>query len=155
MGAAGQRRDRAVLELSRGAIYGAFATVPMSLAFGIARAAGAIGRLPPRLIVDELLPALPQPARAAAEWVLHFGYGAGCGAAYALLVRSPARGAAAGTAFRLAVWGLGYEGWVPLIGVLPPAHRDDRSRAASILVAHVVYGAALGLTARAEARRAR
>jgi hypothetical protein len=143
------------LHLARGALAGFTATVLMSAAFGVAQLAGAIGRLPPRLIVDELVPALPRPARTALEWVLHFGYGAGCGAAYALLVRSSTGGAGAGTAFGLAVWAGGYEGWVPALGALPPAHADDRSRAATILLAHVVYGAALGAAARAIGRRIR
>jgi hypothetical protein len=141
------------LRLAGGALAGLAATVPMSAAFGIAQLAGAIGRLPPRLIVDELVPSLPRPARAALEWVLHFGYGASCGAAYALLVRPSARGAGAGTVFGLAVWAGGYEGWVPALGALPPAHRDDRSRAVTILLTHVVYGAALGIVARAVGRR--
>lgn len=56
--------------------------------------------------------------------------------------------AATGAAFGLAVWAAGYEGWVPAMGVLPPAHRDKRSRALTMLAAHLVYGAVLGVASR-------
>jgi len=116
----------------------------MSVAFGIGQVAGAIDRLPPRLIVDRIFPALPVPARASLEWLLHFGYGAAGGSAYSMAARPAKRGPLTGSLFGLAVWAAGYEGWVPALGVLPPAHRDRRARAVTILLAHLVYGAALG-----------
>jgi hypothetical protein len=80
--------------------------------------------------------------------VLHFGYGGAAGAAYAAVARPETRGVLTGSLFGLAVWAGGYEGWVPMIGALPPAHRDRRGRALTILLAHVVYGGALGAVAR-------
>jgi hypothetical protein len=127
---------------------GLAATGVMSVAFGIGRLVGAIDRLPPRRIVDRLLPSLPGPARGPLEWVLHFGYGGAAGAAYAAVARPETRGVLTGSLFGLAVWAGGYEGWVPMIGALPPAHRDRRGRALTILLAHVVYGGALGAVAR-------
>jgi hypothetical protein len=41
-----------------------------------------------------------------------------------------------------------YEGWVPAAGIMPPAHRDRPSRSATMVVAHAVYGAVLGLWTR-------
>lgn len=120
----------------------------MSVAFGIGQLAGAMDRLPPRLIVDRLLPVLPERARGPAAGILHLGYGATGGAAYAVLTRPGGRGAVTGSLFGLAVWAGGYEGWVPAAGVLPLAHRDRRGRAVTILLAHVTYGAALGMVAR-------
>jgi len=134
--------------LLRGVVSGLAATGAMTVAFGIGRMTGAIGRLPPRLIVDTLLPALPVRARGPLAGILHTGYGAAGGAAYAAMARPAARGALTGLLFGLAVWLGGYEGWVPAAGVLPPAHRDRRARAVTILLAHVVYGAALGDVAR-------
>lgn len=105
-------------------------------------------RLPPRLIVDRLLPALPERARGPVAGVLHVGYGAAAGAAYGAMTRPASRGALTGTIFGLAVWAGSYEGWVPAARVLPPTHRDRRARAVTILLAHVVYGTTLGAVAR-------
>ena len=76
------------------------------------------------------------------------GYGATAGVAYAALTRPASRGPLTGTFFGLAVWAGSYEGWVPAAHVLPPTHRDRRARAITILLAHVVYGATLGVVAR-------
>jgi hypothetical protein len=140
--------------LRSGLVSGVAATGAMSVAFGIARLAGAIGRLPPRLLLDRLVPSLPEQARGPLEWALHFGYGAAAGATYAVAARPGRRGALTGTLFGLAVWLVGYEGWVPMVGALPPAHHDRRGRAGTILLAHVVYGAALGAVGRRLSRPA-
>jgi len=42
------------------------------------------------------------------------------------------------------VWFVSYQGWVPALGLLPPAHRDRPGRPATMLIAHWVYGATLG-----------
>lgn len=52
-----------------------------------------------------------------------------------------------GATYGFVVWNAGYEGWLPLLGILPPAHRDARGRAITMLVAPTVYGVALGATA--------
>jgi hypothetical protein len=41
------------------------------------------------------------------------------------------------------IWLVSYQGWVPALGIMPPASRDRRGRVATMLVAHWVYGAAL------------
>jgi hypothetical protein len=135
---------RAVL---RGLLSGLAATGAMSILFGLGQAAGAMDRLPPRLIVDRLLPVVPQGARGPVAGTLHVGYGAAGGAAYALVAPPTVRGPLTGLLFGLAVWAGSYEGWVPAAGVLPPAHRDRPRRAVTILLAHVVYGATLGVVA--------
>jgi hypothetical protein len=50
------------------------------------------------------------------------------------------------------VWLAGYEGWLPMMGILPPAHRDDRGRVGTMVAAHLVFGAALGFVLRRRAR---
>ena len=49
-----------------------------------------------------------------------------------------------GATYGFLVWAAGYEGWVPMLGILPPAHRDRRSRVATMMLAHLVYGSVLG-----------
>jgi hypothetical protein len=39
---------------------------------------------------------------------------------------------------------VGYEVVMPAATGMPKAHRDKRRRAVTILIAHIVYGAALG-----------
>ena len=101
---------------------------------------------PPRMMVDHLLPRLPRRSGDVLALVAHFGFGAASGALTAAAVRSRTvrRPALAGLGAGLVVWASAYEGWVPLAGVLPPAHRDHRGRAATMLTAHVVFGLALG-----------
>lgn len=75
--------------------------------------------------------------------VSHVAFGALGGAAYALLPRSGPpwlRGAATG----LVIWGSAYQGWVPALGILPPASQDRPARPAVMVAAHVVYGVVLG-----------
>lgn len=56
--------------------------------------------------------------------------------------------------FGLTVWAASYGGWLPIAGVLPPAHRDKPGRAFSIIAAHIVYGVTLGLLERKTGSRA-
>lgn len=125
----------------------------MTAVFLAARAAGALGTLPPVLILEKLAGRRRRRRHpeAVQRWAIaaHLAYGAGAGAAFALLLRrlprtAPQRGAIAGTAWGVAVWLGSYEGWLPLVGILPPAHRDVRSRSRAIGIAHVVWGATLG-----------
>ncbi|MDQ1512606.1 MAG: hypothetical protein QOC59_448 [Microbacteriaceae bacterium] len=115
----------------------------MSVVLVAAAAAGLMRDQPPVLIVRKFLPNLPEPLVQAASWTAHFGYGVAGGVLHDVLLRArptPANG----VAFALALWAASYEGWVPVAGVLPPAHADDRRRVATMIAAHVVYGATLG-----------
>jgi hypothetical protein len=47
------------------------------------------------------------------------------------------------------VWLGSYAGWIPALDLLPPPDRDRRGRPPSMIVAHWVYGAALGASLRA------
>jgi uncharacterized membrane protein YagU involved in acid resistance len=129
-----------------GAVAGAVATVVMSVHMLGRPSVDRIGTPPPQRIVSQLLPREPVPARRAWAVALHLGIGASAGVVYALTRRH--RGPLSGALFGLAVWAVGYEVLVPLIGVLPPAHDDDPGRRAALLQAHLVYGAMLGAVAR-------
>lgn len=132
----------------RGAAAGVAATTAMSVFLLAAQRRGWLQKQPPRIIVEKLVPELSQRQERRAALIAHFGYGTGGGTAYGLLVRMLPANAATGAAFGLAVWAAGYEGWLPAMGVLPPAHRDKRSRALTMLAAHLVYGAVLGVASR-------
>jgi hypothetical protein len=51
----------------------------------------------------------------------------------------------------LSVWALSYQGWVPALGILPPASRDQPGRQWTMVAAHVVYGVVLGAMERRHA----
>jgi hypothetical protein len=145
--------------LTAGFASGVLATLPMSAVMWAAQRAGLLGRMPPAKITDAAAravrhrPPRGRPRRVAAA-ALHLGFGGAAGAAYAWWAargrrrRGPAQGAAFGTL----VWLASYAGWVPALGILPPPERDRPGRPASMLLAHWVYGAALGAGLRASPR---
>lgn len=79
----------------------------------------------------------------AASLAAHFGYGATTGALYPLLGERRARTSAIGVAYGLGVWALSYLGWIPAARILEPATRQPPQRNLLMLLAHVVWGAAL------------
>jgi hypothetical protein len=131
----------------RGAAAGAAATAALTTVFGAAGASGLIHRQPPEKIVRTLLPPLPTTAKEALALASHAAYGMGGGALYASLVPQRLQGAGTGTLFGAVIWLAGYDGWLPAMRILPPAHEDRPGRAGSIFVAHLVYGWTLGWTA--------
>jgi uncharacterized membrane protein YagU involved in acid resistance len=87
------------------------------------------------------------PGLIAATGVLHFGYGAATGALYPLVadhVRAPP--VVTGVAFGLGVWAASYLGWIPAARLLRPATQQPAERNMVMILAHVAWGAALGLT---------
>jgi hypothetical protein len=132
----------------QGAIGGIAATVTMSVALGLSDLTGVMNKQPPRMIVSKLMPQLSRDDTDVVAVVSHIGYGTSAGALYGALVKPSSRGLGSGIGFGLALWAAGYEGWLPALGVLPPAHKDKPGRAITMLLAHVVYGATLGLASR-------
>ena len=131
-------------QVLRGLAFGAIATVPMTAAFWAARRAGFLDELPPHKAVRSVAPAIPEPGLSWASAIAHLLVGGVAGATYSVLPER-IRGPVTGTVFGLAVWAVGYEGVMPAATEIAPAHRDKRQRALTILVAHVIYGSALGL----------
>jgi hypothetical protein len=142
--------------LSAGFASGVLATLPMSAVMWSAQRAGLLGRMPPAKITDAASRAVRHRpprgrARKIAAAALHLGFGGVAGAAYAWWAargrgrRGPAQGAAFGTL----VWLGSYAGWVPALGIMPPPERDRPGRPSSMILAHWVYGAALGAQLRA------
>ena len=135
-------------QVVQGAVAGLAATGAMSSVLWVAERAGALHGLPPRLIVDHLLPGLTDRSAARAATLLHLVIGASSGA----LLGGALRGRGRGVPFGLLLWAIGYEGVVPVLGVLPPAHRDRPLRVATMIGAHVVYGSVLGRALRSASR---
>ena len=141
-----------------GAIGGLGATLLMSAVMLAARRAGVSPQLPPDRIAEEGIEQVKDaPATEDEEAVVaslgHFAFGAGAGALYGGMTAPVARlpmpvAMAAGLAFGTAVWLVSYQGWVPALGILPPASRDHPGRVATMVVAHWVFGAALAASAR-------
>lgn len=88
---------------------------------------------------------LPPLVGWAVKLARHFGYGAACGAVYALLIGLVRPAMLAGVLAGLAVWKASYDGWIPTLGIMPPPEQDERGRTTAMVLAHLAYGAALGL----------
>jgi len=135
-----------------GALAGTLATLPMSAVMLAAQRLGLMGKQPPAKITDAALDATridpPPPQRRGLAVVAHFAFGAAVGALFsAMHRRAPRVGRATveGVAFGSVVWAASYAGWVPALGIMPPPTEDRPGRPASMIVAHWVFGAALGL----------
>lgn len=123
---------------------GASATVPMTLEFLAARRAGFLDEIPPHKAIRSVAARMTEPKLSLASALAHLAIGGLAGAAYTVLVPARLRGIATGVIFGLGVWATGYEFVMPAATDIAPAHRDRRPRAASILIAHIIFGATLG-----------
>ena len=138
-----------------GGLAGLVATAPMSaVMLGLRRLLPRVEQyaLPPRQItvaatrkagVEEHF---DEPVSSLMTVLAHFGYGAAAGALYAPLSRrAPLPPVAAGIAYGLVVWTTSYLGLLPALGLISPAINHPARRNALMIVAHVVWGAALAL----------
>ena len=136
-----------------GALGGALGTAAMSAVMLGAQRMGLMGEQPPKKIAEAALgeaggPSVSEPEENTLATVAHFGFGATMGALFGLLhhrVRPGLPPVATGSTFGLAVWALAYKGVVPALGIMPPPDEDRRGRPASMVVAHLVWGATTGL----------
>lgn len=138
-----------------GSIAGAVATLPMTGEFWLARRARVIDELPPHKAIRSVTSRLPEPRLSLVAAIAHLMVGAGAGAVYGALTPQRLRGWRSGVIFGIGVWATGYEIVMPRATSMPPAHRDDRKRVVTILVAHLIYGSALGLVLASIGRRRR
>jgi uncharacterized membrane protein YagU involved in acid resistance len=144
-----------VARVAAGATAGFAATGPMTLVMAAGRE-GLPEReqypLPPRTITERTAQAadlgqrMTDAQKEAATAVGHFGYGAATGAVYGVLAPLlPFGPVLNGVAFGLGVWAGSYLGWLPAAGLHPPAHHESAGRNATMIAAHVVWGAVLGI----------
>lgn len=136
--------------LARGGIAGLVATAPMTLTIAAGQALGLMGTPPPVEITENVAerageePDRESPVFQVSWLAAHAGYGAACGALYALVRPAlPRSDLAAGLVFGGAVWGVSYLGLLPALDLFPPAQEDSPSRQGVMIAAHAVYGASL------------
>jgi uncharacterized membrane protein YagU involved in acid resistance len=138
-----------------GAVAGFTATIPMTVVMLTLHRRALPERqrypLPPRRITmraagkARVRHRLDEPQRTAATYAAHFGYGTATGAVYgALEPHVPGHPVVKGTSYGLLVWALSYLGLLPLLDLHRPATREPPERNALMILAHVVWGAALG-----------
>jgi len=145
-------------KLMQGAVAGWIATVPMTIFMQAAwnrLPAREKYPLPPRLITRNLLKELGVQRqlrgkkRTALTLFLHFSYGALTGAVYEVLEeRIRLQNILKGTLAGLAVWAGSYLVWLPAMGILSPATRHPWRRNVLMIVAHIIWGMALGMLTR-------
>ena len=150
---------KVVATLLVGAVAGAISTVAMSAVMLGAKRAGVTGELPPERITRRAIDTvsvepLDDHTEDAIAAVAHLSFGAVAGALFCLLTTrtvarrgSTAIAALTGVLYATGIWLVSYQGWVPALGIMPPASGDRRGRVVTMLAAHWVYGAALGVLA--------
>jgi uncharacterized membrane protein YagU involved in acid resistance len=142
--------------LLQGGLAGLAATAPMTLAMlAMHRRLPRHERhsLPPRKITIRAARRVGLREHLGAGWqrqtatlTAHFAYGAAAGSLYGPLAKAmhlpPVAG---GVAFGLVVWLVSYLGLLPAVGLFPPATRESERQNVLMIVAHVAWGAALGV----------
>ena len=136
--------------ITRGATSGFAGTILMTAAMLMGKVVGMEpGRLEPKEITENLeekigvRDLLPKSAFEASWVMMHFGYGATSGAAYAFARKTfnfGRRPVLVGPAFGTLLWAFGYCGWLPLAGLYPPPTQVPKRKVAANILAHVVYG---------------
>jgi hypothetical protein len=139
-----------------GAVRGALGAMAMTGMRTFTSNAGIVGEAPPQAIVRQRIPGMGRlrvrrKRRRMFEELLHWAYGAGGGAAFAVLPESVRSRTWAGPAYGMAIW-LGFEaGIAPVLGLKQAAQPRPAERAA-LAVDHLLYGFVLSETRRRDAR---
>lgn len=137
-----------------GAVAGLLATVPMTIfmqASWLQLPARELHPLPPRRITRRLLREtglrlrVNQTHERILTWVLHFLFGGAVGSIYGIVdEKIPGNQNVKGLLAGTAVWSGSYLGWIPLLGILPPATKHPWRMNLLMIVAHFIWGIALG-----------
>lgn len=116
--------------------------------------------LPPRRIAMRLVTKsgfeVPrrESDRRALTLTAHYAYGTTLGGVYGLIApRRPLTALAGSVPFALSVWAGGYLGWLPAVGLHPPATRESAQRNALMIAAHFVWAGVIAATVAGTARR--
>lgn len=142
-----------------GAAAGLIATLPMTIfmqTVWLQLPRREMHPLPPRQITRRLLRRSGTQGRVnhrtetALTLFLHFLFGAGAGAMYAILAeRLPGqRDEVKGTFAGASLWTGSYLGWIPALGILPPATQQPWRMNLLMIVAHFVWGFSWGVLTR-------
>jgi hypothetical protein len=99
-----------------------------------------------RRLPDHARHRVPQTLESLSAQGLHLGYGATFGVLYGLLRPRASGGPASvvieGSLLGLACWAVGYLGWLPATGLMPPVTRQKPAQVAAPIVQHIAYGIA-------------
>ena len=143
--------DRWYRRALRGALAGCAGTALMTpLQFEGASKAGA--HAPPYEITRRLHRALSlgrprAPELQARGFALHVAFGAIAGAVYGIAAPRRAR-EVTGLGYAAAILGVSYFGFLPMLNLHPPAHRDHWNRQVANAAGHAVYGLTLAVAMR-------
>ncbi len=83
---------------------------------------------------------VPPIVETGAARLLAVGYGLTAGALYALFRPRGGQVVSDGILFGLLVWAVGYLGWIPALGLLPPIPEQDRAAVIAPPIRHTVFG---------------
>lgn len=83
---------------------------------------------------------IPKIAKTIAANATHFGYGASGGVLYALLRPKTENLLLEGAALGTAIWAIGYLGWLPAVGLMPPVAEQNPMQIFSPVWQHALYG---------------
>ena len=150
--------DSAFKKMAQGAAAGLMATLPMTIfmqAAWLRLPAREMHPLPPRQITRKWLKQLvvprrvSQPSQIVLTGVLHFLFGSMAGSLYGIVeeklpLRSPVKGSLAG----MVVWTGSYLGWIPVLGIMPPATKHPWRMNLLMIVAHLIWGVSVGVLAK-------
>jgi hypothetical protein len=133
-------------EVAHATLRGAIAAMAMTGMRAFTVDLGIVEQTPPQAIFKQraraLIRRVPRGRRRAAVEVAHWAYGAGGGAAFAMLPEGVRRKPWAGPVFGLAVW-LGFEaGVAPLLG-LKQAQKLRAAERGALAADHLLYGLVL------------
>jgi hypothetical protein len=148
-----QYRGKVMLrQLAAGGLGGAVATLPMSALIWGAKRAGMYRSKPaPEAVASRFTRrftgrhARATPQRQLLTSLSHVGFGSGAGAVYGATAEVRRPSIWTGMLFGLVVWFVSYKGWLPALRLMPPPEHDEQGRTLTMVTAHLVYGAALGL----------
>jgi hypothetical protein len=137
----------------RGTFGGLVATGAMSVPMLLGSRFGRMGKQPPERITEDALDAVDveldsERAEHMLATAAHVLFGAGAGALFGVLhsrLEPAGSPIVHGIGFGVIVWATSYLGWVPMLGILPPAPRDRPDRSRIMFASHLVYGAVLGM----------
>src|SRR5579875_436948 len=139
-----------IARLARSIASGVVATTAMSLVIVGGKEAGFLVEPPPKQISARAARKVGLPPRKAPEtfqaaWIgAHYGYGTAFALVNDILWRRwVSKSPAFAVLYGVLLWAVSYFGIMPMMGLLPPPHRDSLRRQGVMVVAHLVYSFAL------------
>jgi hypothetical protein len=94
------------------------------------------------LLSEETREQLPTVIETVTAKSLALGYGMTAGAIYGVLRPRAGNLLVDGTVLGLGVWAVGYLGWLPALGLMPPLQQQETEQVAGPIVQHVIFGIA-------------